>query len=67
MTCWSYELSNLIHYFLGNTEENRVSAVVAGQGKREVGLVVPGKYGAFTKCLRTATIQQTKEKQVLAF
>ena len=45
------ELSNLIDYFLGNTEENQVFAVVAGQRKREVGLVVPTKHYAFTKNL----------------
>ena len=49
------ELSNLIHNFFRNIKENRVSAIVAG------------KYSAFTKYLKTATIQQRKEKQVLAF
>lgn len=61
------ELSNLIHNFLRNIKENHVSAIVAGQRKGEVGLVVRGKYSAFTKYLKTATIQQRKEKQVLAF
>ena len=49
---------NLIGYFLENTEEKRESAVVAGQRKREVGLVVTAKYSAFTKDLKTVTILQ---------
>ena len=36
----STELSNLIDYFLVNTAENCVFAVVASQIKREVGLAV---------------------------
>ena len=36
----STELSNLIDYFLGNTTENCVSAVVVSQRKREVVLAV---------------------------
>ena len=49
------ELSNLTDYFLGNTDESSVSAIVDGQRKREVGLVVPANYSAFTKDLKTAT------------
>ena len=52
------ELWNLIHYFLWNSEENRVSTVAAGQGKRENGLVVPAEYSAFTKGTKNATILQ---------
>ena len=39
-----------------STEENFVSALVVGLRKREVGLVVPAKFSAFTKGKRIATI-----------
>ena len=51
------ELSRLIDYFLESTEENFVSALVVGPRKREVGLVVPAKFSAFTKDKRIATIR----------
>ena len=50
------ELSRLIDYFLESTEENFVSALVVGPRKREVGLVAPAKFSAFTKGKRIATI-----------
>ena len=50
------ELSRLIDYFMESTEENFVSALVVGPRKREVGLVVPAKFSAFTKDKRIATI-----------
>ena len=43
------ELSCLIDYFMKTAEENFVSALVVGPQKREVGLVVPAKFSAFTK------------------
>ena len=43
------ELSRLIDYFLKSSTENNVSAMVTGKRKRELGLVVPAKYTAFTK------------------
>ena len=49
-------MSSLIEKFLENTEENSVTAVVARQRNCEVGIVVPAKYSAFTKDLKTATI-----------
>ena len=39
-----------------STEENFVSALVVGPRKREVGLVVPTKFSAFTKDKRITTI-----------
>ena len=50
------ELSRLINYFMESTKENFVSALVVGPRKREVGLVVPAKFSAFTKDERIATI-----------
>ena len=52
------ELLNLIDSVLGNTEENRVSAVIADQMKRKFGLVVPPKCDAFIKDLKTPSILQ---------
>ena len=58
----SNELSNLIvtglsNCFLENAEKS-VSAIAAGQRKREVGLMVLAKYIAFTEDLKTTTILQ---------
>ena len=50
------EISVLMHNFLKASEENRISVTVAGQRKREVGLIVPGKYTAFTKDKRIAKV-----------
>ena len=52
------ELSRLIDYFLKSSTENNVSAMVTGKRKRELGLVVPAKYTAFTKDKRLATVLQ---------
>ena len=43
------ELSSFLNHFLKSNEKNLLKVTVAGKRKREVGLVVPGKYCAFTK------------------
>ena len=50
------ELSRLLKNFLEASNENRLHAQVTGKRKREVGLVVPAKYTAFTSELRIARI-----------
>ena len=50
------EISALLHYFLQNSKENMIFAVVAGKRKREIGLVVPARYVAETQDKRTAQI-----------
>ena len=42
------ELSHLLSYFLQANAENQLVAQVRGKRKREVGLVVPAKFTAFT-------------------
>ena len=42
------ELSSLIDYFLKADESNSVVAKVTGKRKREVGLMVPAQFTAFT-------------------
>ena len=43
------ELSQLIYHYLNELNENFVEASVGGKRMREIGLVVPAKYAAFTK------------------
>ena len=50
------ELSGLIDYFMESTQENFVLNLVIGPRKREVGLVVPTKFSAFTKDKKIETI-----------
>ena len=50
------ELSRLIDYFVKSKEGNFLAAMVAGPRKREVGLVVPANFSAFTDDLRVATV-----------
>ena len=50
------ELSHLLSYFLQANAENQLVAQVMGKRKREVGLVVPAKFTAFTPELRNARI-----------
>ena len=50
------ELSGLLKNFLEASNENKLHAQVTGKRKREVGLVVPAKYTAFTTELRIARI-----------
>ena len=50
------QLFNLIDYFLKDTKENFVSAVVVRPRKLKVGLVVPAKFMAVNKELRVPTV-----------
>jgi len=50
------ELSRLLKNVLEANAENRLFAQVTGKRKREVGLVVPAKFTAFTTELRIARI-----------
>ena len=43
------EISQLISYFLEAASTNTMTAVVTGKRKREIGLVVPAKYVAYTE------------------
>ena len=43
------EISQLISYFLEAATTNTMTAVVTGKRKREIGLVVPAKYVAYTE------------------
>ena len=48
------ELSSLLHFFLEADEQNRLICQVIGKRKRQVGLVVPAKFLAFSKTKRSA-------------
>lgn len=50
------ELSRLLKNFLDANDENKLCAQITGKRKREVGLVVPANFTAFTTELRIATI-----------
>ena len=43
------ELSLLMRQFFGASSENSITVQVLGKKKKEVGLVIPGKYTAITK------------------
>ena len=43
------EFSSLLYHFLQASAENCINVEVIGKRKREVGLVVPAKYNAFTR------------------
>ena len=61
-TCYHIpiELSNLIYFLLKSLEENFASLVAAVTRKREVRLVVPGKFTPVTKKLWVATVLSIK-------
>ena len=62
------ELSNLIDYFLEFAEEKFAPTAAVVTRKCEVGLVVPAKFMAVTKKLRTATVLPKETlKQKLSF
>ena len=48
------EMSRLLKNFLGANTENKLFAQITGKRKREVGLLVPEKFSAFTTELRIA-------------
>ena len=61
------EVSRIISYFLQTNETNTVQVEVTGKRKRELGLIVPGKYHARTENERIAKtlgkeLQMIKEK-----
>ena len=47
------ELSRLISYFIQAAETNKVKVQVTGKRKREIGLIVPGRYFARTDSKKT--------------
>lgn len=54
------ELSRLMKNFLEANTENKLFAQVTGKRKRELGLVVPAKFSAFTTDLRLAKVLETE-------
>ena len=50
------ECSSLLDHFLKADSSNKLIATVEGKRKREIGLVVPGKFICRTKQLRPANI-----------
>ena len=63
------EISSLLYYFLQSKDEKYVEVEILGKRKREVGLVVPAKYNAFTAKRQTAKIldaQLSKAKELFA-
>ena len=52
----SIEISSLLYYFLKAVKDNAIHVQITGAQKREVGLIVLGKYSAKTKNPRTARI-----------
>ena len=61
------EISQLISYFLEAATTNTMTTIVTGKMKREIGLVVPAKYVAYTENQKHAKILIKKllEKQYL--
>ena len=57
------ELSRVLDFFLKEDPDNTLNAEVTGQRKREVGLVVPARYTAFTKNRETAQILERELKR----
>ena len=54
------ELSRLMKNFLKANTENKLVAQITGKRKREIGLVVPAKFLAFTTDLCLAKILETE-------
>ena len=52
----SVEFSRLLYHFLQASAENCINVEVIGKRKREVGLVVPAKYNAFTRNKKIAMV-----------
>ena len=50
------ECSALLDYFLNADNSNKMVIAVTGKRKREIGLVVPGKFTCLTKKFRLADI-----------
>ena len=63
------ELSSLMYNFLPANDNNSLRVIVTGKRVREVGLVVPAAYSAFTKCKKTAEILENeleRRKQIFS-
>ena len=54
------EISQLINYFISAANTNTIIAVVTGKRKREIGLVVPAKYFAYTNNKKNAEMLMKK-------
>ena len=50
------EFSSLLYHFLQASTENCINVEVIGKRKREVGLIVPAKYNAFTRNKKIAVV-----------
>lgn len=50
------ELSSLLHHFLNADPNNFINVTVMSKRKREIGLVVPGKFDCFTKSKRISCV-----------
>ena len=64
------EFSNLLYHFLQASAESCINVEVTGKRKREVGLVVPAKYNAFTrnkKIAKVLTAELAKRKKQILF
>ena len=61
------EISQLTNYFLEAATTNAIVAVVTGKRKREIGLVIPAKYIAYTENQKHAQIFKEKllEKETI--
>ena len=53
-------VSQLINYFISAANTNTIIAVVTGKRKREIGLVVPAKYFAYTNNKKNAEMLMKK-------
>ena len=63
------ELSSLMYNFLAANDNNSLRVIVTGKRVKEVGLIVPATYYAFTKSKKTAEILEKeleRRKQVLS-
>ena len=60
--------SQLINYFVSAANTNTIIAVVTGKRKREIGLVVPAKYFAYTNNKKNAEMLMKKllEKKIFS-
>ena len=65
----SIELSSLMCNFLAANDNNSLRVIVTGKRAREVGLVDPATYSAFTKCKKTVEILEKeleRRKQIFS-
>ena len=61
------EFSSLLYHFLQASAENCMNVEVIGKRKRDVGLVVPARYNAFTRNKKIAMVldkERAKRKKV---